>query len=585
MDTIRKISYIFSKKQKFRMLLQFFVILIGAILELLAVTVVMPLVEVIMQPGAIYTTRYLNVIYTLLGFTSEKYFLIFLVILLICIYIIKNLYLSIMYNLQYHFTFSNQRVLATRMLSCYLRQPYYFHVVHSSAELMRNINSDTTMLFQVVLAFMDLLTEVTVCLALGIFLFIKDKSITIGILLVFVIFLLLFYKGFRQYLNNIGRIDRKFSAGITKWLQQSLGGIKEAKILGREEFFVNKFDYNYKNWADCERKYRFLQVVPRPAMETVCIVGLMSVVAFKLLMGTTSSYFVTTLSVFVVAAFRLLPSFNRIASQLGAIMFSKSAIDSVYYDLKEIENINEVIMKKSVNVSPIKFELGIKVKDLTFRYPEAEYNVLENVNLFVPKKKSVALIGASGAGKTTLADILLGALEPLSGEVLADDINIFSNIDEWHKSLGYIPQSIYLMDDTIRNNITFGINENEIDTKKIDDAIEKAQLKDFIASLPEGLDTEIGERGIKLSGGQRQRIGIARALYSDPEVLVLDEATSALDNDTEEAVMYAIDSLSGSKTLIIIAHRLSTIRNCDLVYEVKDRKVIQRDKNLVLGKV
>lgn len=583
MDVLKKINYIFSKREKWQMFGMALVIVIGAFWELLGVSIIMPVIQVIMNPASIQETEYLKFIYDILGFESSTYFMVFLAAVMIVIYIVKNLYISVMYNLQYHFTFTNQRKMAYRMLKCYMNQPYYFHVSHGSSELMRNISGDTNMLFQVVLAVMDLLTEIMVCMVLGIFLLIQDKSITIGLLLVLSGFLLIFARTFKNYFKKIGSQDRMYNAGITKWLQQSFGGIKETKILGREQFFVEKFDYNYRNYAECERKYRFLQVAPRPVLETVCICGLMLVVILKLLNGTNSTYFVTTLSVFAVAAFRLLPSFNRITNFLSIILFNKPAVDAVYHDLKEIEQIEKgTNYNEKENVKRTQLKKKIEIRNVCFHYPESEQKVLDMVSFEIKKNQSVAFIGPSGAGKTTLADILLGALAPTYGEIKVDGENINENLRSWQKNLGYIPQTIYLMDDTIKNNIAFGIEESEIDQKKLEEAIEKAQLRDFIEALPEGLETEVGERGVKLSGGQRQRIGIARALYNDPDVLVLDEATSALDNDTEKAVMEAIENLSGSKTLIIIAHRLTTIQNCDIVFEVKEGKVKKVDKDQVL---
>ena len=570
---LSELRYIFNRQQKIGLLLMLVVIGIGTVLELMGVTMIMPFIEVVMNPEAIQKKWYLNLLYNGMGFQTDVAFMIFLALMLAVIYVVKNVYLCIMYNLQYHFTFSNQRKLAYRMLDCYMRQPYAFHLSHNSAELMRNVNGDTSMLFLGVLAILQLITELCVCVALGIFLFIQDKTITVGVVAILGMFLFFFAKGFKKHLSRIGSEDRKYNAGISKWLMQSFGGIKETKIMDCEDFFLAKFDYNYKNYASCERTYRFLQVVPRPVMEAVSVCALLIVVAFKLLNGTHSVYFVSTLSVFAVAAFRLLPSINRITNYLGVIMFNKPAVDSVYHDLKQIDELGKVRAHMDKTKSPLPLKDRIEIRNMSFRYPNSDGYVLKNINIFIRKNESTALIGPSGAGKTTLADIILGALEPVEGGVYVDGVNIRDHMSAWHKNLGYIPQSIYLMDDTIRNNIAYGISEEDIDEDKIWKALEQAQLKEFIQSLDKGLDTEIGEGGVRLSGGQRQRIGIARALYHDPEVLVLDEATSALDNETESAVMEAIDSLSGKKTLIIIAHRLTTIKNCDVVYEVKDEGI------------
>lgn len=338
----------------------------------------------------------------------------------------------------------------------------------------------------------------------------------------------------------------------------------------REQFFLDKFWGEYNQWADLEKNYRNLQMLPKPIMETLCITAMMLAIIFKLLSGTEITSFLTTISAFAVAAFRLLPSFNRITGYVSVIIFNYPAFEAAYNDLKKIEEVSgtgydTLIDKENI----LSLNDCIHIKNLSYKYPSGEGFVLRNVNVEIPKNKSIALIGPSGAGKTTLADLILGALQPTEGYIYIDETNAFEHLAAWQKNVGYIPQSIYLMDDTIRNNIIYGAEETA-DDERLMRAVEEAQLKEFIASLSDGLDTEIGERGVRLSGGQRQRIGIARALYSNPQVLVLDEATSALDNDTEKAVMEAIDSLAGMKTLIIIAHRLSTVENCDIKYMVKD---------------
>ena len=545
---------------------------IGTFLELAGVTAIMPFINVVMDPSSIQRQWYLKRVYDAFGFQDNTDFIIFVAVILIVVYVVKNLYLCLMYNMQYRFTYENRRKVATRMLKAYLRQPYSYHRVHPSSELMRNISTDTERMFEGVLSILQLLTEICVCVALGTYLFIMDKTITIGVGIIMVLFLVIFTKGFKNYLAYIGSENRKYAALIVKWLQQSFGGIKETKILEREEFFLDQFDQTYKKSAGYDRQYRFLQVAPRPIMEAVCITALLAVIIFKLMRGTNSTYFVSTLSVFAIGAFRLMPSVNRITNYLSVLMFTKSSIHAVYHDLKEVEILEKTAIDRRKE-APLTVKTMIRVKDLTFRYPDADADVLSHVNLEIPKNQSIALIGPSGAGKTTLADIILGVLEPTAGQICVDDSDIQEHMGAWHQNIGYIPQTIYLMDASIRENIAFGIPEREIDENRLNRAVKEAQLKEFVDGLKDGLETIIGESGVRLSGGQRQRIGIARALYNDPDVLVLDEATSALDNETEKAVMEAIEGFAGSKTLIIIAHRLTTIRNCDVVYEVKNGSV------------
>lgn len=574
MNLIKKIGYIFSHRQKVRLFILFVIILIGTGLELLGVTAILPFVNVITNSETIFKTTYLHELYTMLPITDTNQFIVILAIALIAIYVIKNIYLVFMYGLQYRFTYNNQRKMAYTLMNCYMNQTYLYHLDHNSAELIRNVWNDTGMFFQAVLACLQLATEASVCFVLFIYLLIIDKTITIGVAILLVGFVLIFVKVYKKRLRCLGEQSRKNNANITQWLQQAFGGIKESKILGRESYFVDCFNKEYIDYAEAQRKYQLLGALPRPIMEAACVCGLLIVVAVKISRGVNTEYFVPTLSVFAVAAFRLLPSFNRMTGYINTIMFYRPSVDAIYSDLCEVSELQERNKNDYHEDRTIVLDHdGIKIKDLYFKYPSTNKYVLSNINLVIPKNEAVAFTGPSGSGKTTLADIILGVLEPEKGEVLVNEINVHDHLASWRKKLGYIPQSIYLMDDTLRNNIAFGIQLCDIDEDRIWEALEDAQLKHFVEELDNGLDTIIGERGIRLSGGQRQRIGIARALYNNPEVLVLDEATSALDNDTETAVMEAINQLAGKKTLIIIAHRLSTIQNCSLVYEIREGSV------------
>lgn len=566
-----KFNFIFERQDKIKIVLLLFGILLTTGLELMGVVAIMPFVNVVMDPTVIERTAYLKWLYDFLKLDSITPFIAVLGVLLIVVYFVKNLSLILLYYVQYAFTFHSQKKLSARMLKCYMDQAYTFHLQNNSADLMRNIEWDVSMMFQAIISMLGLLAEVCVCVVLGIYLLIQDKSIAIGIVVILGLFVLLFAKPYKKYLKTIGDEDRRYRAGITRWMQQSLGGIKETKILGREQYFCNQFDACYGNWSDREKMYRLLQAAPKPVLETVCVTALLGVIIAKLLHGTTSAYFITAVSVFAVAAVRLLPSINRIASSYGSIVFNMPAFDAVYHDLKEIEELNRTKNTEEVSDEVLLYRKQIEVKDLSFSYQGKEEHVLEHVNINIAKNQSVAFIGPSGAGKTTLVDLILGILPPTEGRVLVDGVDITLHQAQWRRNLGYIPQSIYLLDDTIRNNILFG--QECQDDAQLWKAIEEAQLKEFIMELEDGLDTVIGENGVCLSGGQRQRIGIARALYTNPEVLVLDEATSALDNETEAAVMDAINHLAGSKTLIIIAHRLSTTEQCDVIYEVKDKGV------------
>ena len=577
MDVVRKLNYIFNTKQKVEIFWLFVIICIGSGLELMGVSVILPIINGIMAPDKMLEEPAYIWIYEKFHMTSVRPLIMLLLVSLIVVYVIKNAFLIYMYVERDKFIFENQRVLADRMVKCYMSQPYLFHVSKNSAELLRNINEDTGNFFGALQAGIKLLTELMVCLVLGVYLLIKDKTITISVVCLLAIMLWLSVKVYKKNLVRMGARNRFYQMSLNKWVQQSFGGIKEVKILNKEKFFYDKYDEAYRGHAKSEYTYHTLLMIPKPIIETMCICGLLGAIAIKFWWrGADITYFVPILSVFAIAAFRLLPSFNRITEYLGTILYQKSAITSIYEDLKEIDELNAQKREKNKEEKAIQFQNKIEIKDLTFGYPGAEKEVLKDLNLEIRKKSSVAFIGHSGAGKTTLADILMGLLKPAKGDVCVDGVSIFEGLNSWHQIIGYIPQTIYLMDDTIKNNIAFGIEEKEIDPARLKYAVEQAQLSQLIEELEFGLDTKIGEMGVRLSGGQRQRIGIARALYHNPEILVLDEATSALDNETEKAVMDAIETLHGKMTLIIIAHRLSTIKDCDYVYEIGDGKATQK---------
>ncbi|MBQ3165570.1 MAG: ABC transporter ATP-binding protein [Lachnospiraceae bacterium] len=581
---LKKISYVLDRRQKIQLVLLLFTILIGAIVELMGITLILPIVSIAMDPSVIDETWYLIIIRDTFGLFEVKEMLLFLASLLIAVYIFKNIYITYMYNAQYHFTYDNQRVLAIKLMDCYMHQKYQFHVSKNVAELQRNITNDVNGFYTVVLNVLQFLTEISVCTFLVVSLMMEDVMATSMVAILVVIFVLFFARFFKKVLGKKGEQSRDLNALVNKWILQSFSGIKEIKVINAEQFFIDNYDKHYKESVTIKRQQSILTFIPRPIMETVCISGLLITLIIRLVLGDGDiTAFIPTLSVFVMAAFRMLPAFNRITGYLGTIMFNLPSIHAVYDDLMEIEQLMKEKEQDKHDIAEITLNDAIRMEKLSFKYPENDKWILENVDLEIPKNTSVAFVGSSGAGKTTAADVILGLLEPQSGKVTIDGMDIKEHMHAWHSCIGYIPQTIYLMDDTIRANITFGVSEEEVDEERVRKALKEAQLDVFVDSLKEGLDTVIGDRGVKLSGGQRQRIGIARALYRNPKVLILDEATSALDNETEKEVMAAIDELHGTRTLIVIAHRLSTIKKCDRIYEVGNGKVVGRDKEEVIG--
>lgn len=443
--------------------------------------------------------------------------------------------------------------------------------------MFRITDSDIPQTFSLMLAMLQLASEVVVSLLIFIVLLWQSVSMTLFIIAVFGVLTLFIIKVFKPALNRIGAQNQAIQSRIAKWRIQATYGLKDVKVLNREEFFVRNYYETGRVGADVARNYAVLNNMPRLLIETVFIVSVLSFVAIFVGRGGDTGAISKTIATFGVAAIRVLPSVNRINTYITEIAYTQPSLDFVYENLQEGMKTDAMLAERKANsqIEKLKLEDKIELNHISFHYPDSEKAIFKDAHMIVPKGKSVGIIGASGAGKSTIVDVLLGLLHAQEGEITCDGVNIFKNYESWLAQVGYIPQSIYLIDESIRDNIAFGIDADKIDDKRIWEVLEEAQLREFIEELPEGLDTTIGDRGVRLSGGQRQRIGIARALYNDPEILVFDEATSALDNDTEAAVMEAVNSFHGKKTMIIIAHRLNTIEKCDIIYKVEDAKLVE----------
>lgn len=573
---IEHMLYIFDRKQKIALIGLTVVMVINALLEMLGISAILPFVNAVLQPELLWDKWYIEPLINIMHIKSNNQLIIIISVIIIIVYIIKNIILIYMSNLQYKFSYYGVRDMGNRFMKFYLLQEYAFFFKYNSAELIRDVSSDIEMFYATVLAFLQFTSEIIVCLALTFLLFATDFLITMGVAVALGLMALFFMGHYKNILIDLGNQRRWYTYKRMQSMQEGFGGIKEIKIANCENYFMKRFkDANGKN-AEANRRNLFLNAIPKPIMEILCISSLMIVICVKISLGIESKEFISVLSVFAVAAFRLLPSVNKLSGYIGNIMHNGVVIDEIYHKIINMEEQGE--RYKAPDAFEFSLDNKISIENVSFRYPETEHNILEKVQFKILKNQSVAFIGPSGAGKTTLADIILGLLKPSEGHVLVDGRDIFDDLNGWRGILAYIPQNIYMLDDTIRNNISFGMDEQLWADERIWEALEEAQLKEFVLELPRGLDTMIGEAGIRLSGGQRQRIGIARALFRKPKILILDEATSALDNDTEAAVMESIERLQGKLTMIIIAHRLTTIKNCDVVYEVNNMRVQKRDK-------
>lgn len=579
-----KINYIFDKKQKVQSVFLCIGLFIGALFELVGVSLITQLVALISDPSKIHNNKLMQYFYDLFGMETDRQFFLFVVIALIFVYLIKNAYLLWINYVQYTFVFNNQLRLSGRLIDCYLKKPYTYHLDKNSAEMVRNVMLDSERFFQMLLSVFLTLSEMLVSALLCVFLLVVDWFITVSVVLILVVFTGLYLVLFKGKAKAYGMINQEFDGKMHQSINQALGAVKDIKILHREKYFANAFLSYGKKKMTAVRNNNVLGQVPKYLIETVCIGAVLLVLVFKIYQGEDINNMIPQLAAFAISAFKLLPSVSKINNYANLIIFLKPSVDLIYRDIKDTEDmVNYEVVDASGNLieegngDSLKKADRISIKNLVYRYPNTDRNVINNISFDIPLGKSIGLIGPSGAGKSTLADIILGILTPTEGEVMYGDMDVHKHPIKWSKKLAYIPQTIFLSDETIRANVAFGIEEDKIDDDMVWDALKEAQLDEFVKSQPDGLDSMVGERGVRISGGQRQRIGIARALYDNPEILVLDEATSALDSETESAVMEAIDRLSGSKTLIIIAHRLTTIKNCDYVFKIEDGQIYSVD--------
>lgn len=571
---INKFRTILNKQQKHRIIVITFMMIIGALLETLGVGLILPLVSAVTTPNIIESNDKVKIICKMFDLHSTKAFIIFVILILIFVYIFKNIYLFLQYYVQYRFICNNRFMIQRQLMEKYLKSPYEYFLYADSGEIIRSINSDTSRSFALLSSVLGFFTEAFVCVALVITIIVTDPFMAFLSAGILGIVLLLIENIVRPFLKKAGERYQDNASKVNKWLLQSINGIKEIKVGEKEKYFLGQFSKYGKRAIDSEKINSVLGTVPRLCIEAVSMSTILGVIAVLMYNGREIDAMLPQLTAFAFAAVRLMPSVNRMSNYFNSMAYQEPALNKLVEMLTEAKE--QVFCEiKTIKNDGITINKKVELKDITYVYPNTEIPIFQNANMEIPIGASVGIVGASGSGKTTAVDILLGLLLPQSGKVLSDGTDIWEDYHGWLSSISYIPQMIFMLDDTIEANVAFGISKEGVDKSKVWKALEEAQLDNFVKSLPEGLDTTIGERGIRLSGGQRQRIGIARALYSNPKLLIFDEATSALDNDTESAVMESINSLHGRKTMLIIAHRLGTIEGCDIVYRVENGKIIK----------
>ncbi|MCI9219010.1 MAG: ABC transporter ATP-binding protein [Lachnospiraceae bacterium] len=571
---IKKLRVLLDKKQKATMAGLMILMVIGAFLQTAGVGLLVQAVNVVIDPGAVEKNGYVRAFYELLGSRDFQNFSVTVMVLLVVVFGVKNLFLFVQQKLTFAFVYANQFRTSERMLRNYLRRGYEFYLNADTAVVQRSITSDVNNMYALILALLQLLSDGVVSLFVVSYCLMANGVMTMLLAFALVLLMAVIKKVLKPIMHKAGEDNQNYYSSLFKWISQTVQGIKEIKIICKEQYFVDEYQKCGRGYVNAVQRYSLYNNVPKLLIETVCIAVMMGYMIVLTVTGVSTENMLEVFSTLAAAAFVLLPAVNRINNQINSIAFFEPFFMGVSDNLQDEIEDNKVDMSFAAGEQEkLPLERCIELRDITYAYPNTEKLIFDHADLTIEVGSAVGIVGTSGAGKSTIVDVLLGLLEVKSGSICADGVDVKTNYRAFLKNIGYIPQMIFMLDDTIRKNVAFGVHEEEIDEARVWEVLREAQLDEFVRSLPEGLDTGIGERGIRLSGGQRQRIGIARALYYDPEVLILDEATSALDNDTEGAIMDSINRLHGKKTLVIIAHRLQTIEKCDAVYRVEEGKI------------
>ncbi len=579
-DIAKKLNYILTKQQKMYGILVVLLSFVSAGFELLGVSIIVPLVDALLDPSKLIETRYLGDIFRLLGISESEDIFIVVILGVIGVYVLKNIFFGFNTWVRLKYSCKIQRECSIRMFGSYMRRGYVFFLDHNVNEMLQGAVGDISGLYAMISSILQIITQFTIILLIVAYMLYSDWQLAFGIIVAATLCLIIVTLLFKNKMKEAGIELRYYAIYVNKVLLEAFSGIKEVLVMRRQSYYIKEYEDAIKK----KQKPQIIQgigaEVPAYLIEAICIMGIMGILCVRILNVNDREGFVATLAAFAVGAFRILPGLGKISTGINNVVSYIPNIDAIYENIQSTSHQEQETIKQARNENTgecEKFE-KISIQDLSFGYDLENIGfVIDGVDLEIKRGESVALIGETGAGKSTMADIILGLLEPNKGVVEINGKNLRGVSQMWSEMMAFVPQSIYLADNTIKANVAFGVPKNDIDENRVIDALRDANILEFVKSLPQGINTEIGDRGVRMSGGQCQRIGIARALYKAPQVLILDEATSALDNETERVIMETIDSLRGRMTMIIIAHRLSTIRNCDRIYEIVGGKVIERD--------
>ena len=563
-NKLYKLRSIFNRSQKKRFIFLIVLVFVGVLFELVGIGILLPVLSTILDPSLIENNFYQESLYIFYDDQNPNKIVYFVLVILLLIYLLKTIFFVYLNYFQGRYLSGLMQNISDRLFVNYMLAPFYFHSSTNSSLMLKNLSVEVSYFNQFCVSFISLLVEASMIMAVVLaLLFVEPIGtlVTGGILILLV---LIFHQSTKKKLVSYGLYREKTDSNLTKISLEGLSGIKEIKVLQKEDFFINAFKESTSDRAKINTFQTLILNLPRFYLEFVSILGLVFLISYLTFNNTPSDLIITIVGIFVAAVFRVLPSINKVLTSFQNIKFYNTSIEVIY---------NQLIIKNrpnTTNLKPIAFEREIKISKLSFKYKNSDKFIFKDLDFTIKKGTSTGVVGPSGSGKSTLVGVLLGLHEPTLGSIKVDDKSINFESETLNSTIGYVPQDVYLFDDSIVANIALGVKH--VVMEKVLDSINKAQLTEFISNLPNGLNTNVGERGAQVSGGQKQRIGIARALYNNPDILVFDEATSALDDSTESELINAIDELKREKTIIMIAHRISTLKNCDQIINLSNNE-------------
>ena len=579
-EQIKKLNFLITKRQRRLLVILTVLLFIGMLFEVFGLGVLIPAISVVLDPDFFYKTPEIEPIIQFFGALSQTQFTFLFLGLVVLIYLLKTLFLIVLTYRQNKFLANLNAFLTNALFEKYMKLPYSFHLNRNAGILIKNIQVEISYLNAFCTGLISLFVESFLILAVIVTIVVIEPlgAVTMGVF--FGILSTIFYLISKRKLSYWGDKRLKMDLIVSKFALEGLSGIKDLKLLGRTKNYIDIFKNATTSRAIPIYIRNTLSQIPRFYLELITVLGLVFFIAFMIIIEKSSEEIITTLGVFVAASFRMIPSINKIIAALQTLKFYNSSLSVVY---------NEMTLKSEISSTEHQVDFlftdKITIENLSFRYARELPNVLNKINLTIENGKTIGFKGVSGSGKSTLVDTIIGLHYPTEGEIKVDGLAIWDNLANWQQKIGYVSQDIFLADDSIIQNVAFGIPREKIEIEKVSSALKAAQLYGFINELESGLETTVGERGVQLSGGQRQRLGIARALYHNPQILILDEATASLDVHTEKNVMKAIHALRGKKTILIIAHRLSTLKGCDAIYEIKNGFLITNNNKITEANV